>query len=294
MNARLTIAAVAKILTDVNWLKSAEGFHDRREGSSPDLVSTLRTLDANRLRQFAGFITKIKHNYLWEDFPFTRRLVANYKLDTELFTEYCPVFQKSTRSATLSREQKSDLFVQFLLSFLDSRGRREIYPTIYDVVIHEHTLLELRNAICEEYVDNVPANGASQEVNEDAQLRPTGTIRSKIFEHSPLDVISTMQHGEMAGINAMPGEYALIYCKRANADSVNVYDADTFTTTILSIIVDTPGITRRWLRKVLHEISTGPSQHNDKMLDRCVDNLLTLSLVRALHSEAHDLEASKK
>src|SRR6266849_7534536 len=73
--------------------------------------------DFRQIRQFSGFIGKVQHNYLWDFFPATRRLLRHYKLETNVFAEYRPI-QLSPEVRSLDRREKTARFFVYLFDFI--------------------------------------------------------------------------------------------------------------------------------------------------------------------------------
>jgi hypothetical protein len=135
-------ALIARCLTDPCFLESA--IEDPATVSS-HLNETLRAsalqMDFQKLWQFSGFIGKVQHNYLWEHFPMTRRLLWKLSIEHDVFGKYRKV-QLSPSHGMLDRPSKVRRFAVFLD---DYTADAEDLP-LRSVFLHERIVWELRTA----------------------------------------------------------------------------------------------------------------------------------------------------
>lgn len=101
--------------------------------------------DIQNIRYVSAFITKVKHNFLWNNFPLSRQLLINLKKEIEIYSAYLEQYQKNSRTGKLSVNEKIKNFNNFLLSFLHGKKEYE-YRVIYNVLLHEITITELKTA----------------------------------------------------------------------------------------------------------------------------------------------------
>lgn len=104
--------------------------------------AAFRTADLGRLRQFSGFIGKVQHNFLWEAFPATRRLLRRHGIELEVFARYRGQ-QLAPQARAGAQDEKIRRFLSFLADYLAGSGR---YPALHMVVRHERALWEIRQA----------------------------------------------------------------------------------------------------------------------------------------------------
>jgi hypothetical protein len=104
--------------------------------------AAFQAADFGRLRQFSGFIGKVQHNFLWESFPATRRLLRRHGIELEVFARYRGLqLEPETRAA--GQDEKIRRFLSFLEDYLDGSGR---YPALQTVMRHERAVWEIRRA----------------------------------------------------------------------------------------------------------------------------------------------------
>ena len=280
MNARIANAMIARSLVDIGFLEEI----DNRQILSSDGEAALQTLDLVRLRQFAGFITKVRHNYLWEELPYTRQLILLYGLETRVFTDYSPIFQTSVRDKELTRADKTHLFVEFLKRFLASDTRRTRFPALRDVLMHEWILLQMRNLA----TDGIPQRTQPetkridfQRVTAKTRIWIFGHIRCASFEYCPLEVISALSTGKKpAFVHHLEGDKAFVYWKRSSAETLEIFECDWLTFTILSLVVDRPHMTKNTLMKLLRDHGVIELLPQATLLNDCLNNLASASLLR--------------
>lgn len=125
----------------LNQLASDPATALRAYALDPQIYSDFLKLDVARLRHFAGLVTKVQNNGLWEHFPHTRTLLNYYRLDLEVFTEYRDTHLQN-RQAQLSRNQQIERFLSFLRKQLEPDYPR--YPALREILLHEQLTWELR------------------------------------------------------------------------------------------------------------------------------------------------------
>jgi hypothetical protein len=155
-----------------------------------------------RLRLFAGFISKVQHNDLWDDFPGTRRWLHRAGIELEVFSEYRirffrPGIPKPTGSARVHR------FCDFLESRLAGRRQPELRG-LADVFRHERNLWDISRRTSESAEDRSPKL-AKQVVESTAlsdwhgfgRLVPefNGCVRLVSFDHDPIQLITSLEGG---------------------------------------------------------------------------------------------------
>lgn len=280
MNARIVNALIARSLVDIRFLETT----DAHQALSSDAEAALQTLDFARLRQFAGFITKVRHNYLWEELPYTRQLVLLYGLETRVFTEYCPTFQASACGKELSRADKTYLFAEFLKGFLASETRRASFPALNDMLVHESILLQMRNFAGDSMTHRTPRENAEidfETLSADKQISVSGHIRCASFEYSPTEVISQLRNGNKPSfVNDSEGNRAFVYWKRSSAETLEIFESDWLTFTILSLVIDRSPVTKKTLIKLLQDHGIIKLLPQTALLTDCINNLCSTSLLR--------------
>ncbi len=104
--------------------------------------AAFRSADLGRLRQFSGFIGKVQHNFLWESFPATRRLLRRHGIELEVFARYRGL-QLAPQARAATQDEKIRRFLSFLEDDLAGSGR---YRALHMVMRHERALWEIRQA----------------------------------------------------------------------------------------------------------------------------------------------------
>ena len=104
--------------------------------------AAFQTADLGRLRHFSGFIGKVQHNFLWESFPATRRLLRRHGIELEVFARYRGL-QLAPESRSAGQNEKIRRFLSFLEDYLAGSGR---YPSLQAVMRHERAIWEIRQA----------------------------------------------------------------------------------------------------------------------------------------------------
>lgn len=124
--------ALGRCLTEPLYLKACI---DRRE--SPPLSREV----VERLRLFAGLITRVKHSFVWLAVPRTLDQIASSGRLFDVFAEYF-----LSNRAAISRSDRSARtadFIEFLASFLRVDQRFMEVPHLLELLDHERTQWDL-------------------------------------------------------------------------------------------------------------------------------------------------------
>lgn len=108
--------------------------------------SDFLALDVRRLRHFAGVVTKVQNNGLWQWLPDTRAVLVHYGLDLDVFVAYRELHQAHRAQRKASRNEQTRQFITFLREYLHARGY-ESSPGLRDILAHESFTWEIRAAL---------------------------------------------------------------------------------------------------------------------------------------------------
>jgi hypothetical protein len=161
----------------------------------PQTYADFLKLDIARLRGFAGLVTKVQNNGLWEHFLYTRKLLNYYRIDLEVFTAYRDIHLQNRR-AGLSRNQQIERFLSFLWKRIEDDRDYE-YLGLREILAHEKITWETRLAFSTNKqrrpkwrkVDIAPLKYDSI-----MKLIPVipGLFRLAEFTYDPLEMISNL------------------------------------------------------------------------------------------------------
>lgn len=178
----------------LNQLASDPAAALRAYSLDPQIYSDFLKLDVARLRHFAGLVTKVQNNGLWEHFSHTRTLLNYYHLDLEVFTDYRDTHLQN-RQAQLSRNQQIERFLSFLQKRLEPDYPR--FPALREILLHEQLTWQLRISF-------------STGIHQPTPMRPTDIsainyatfvklipikpdlLRIERFSYDPLEIISKL------------------------------------------------------------------------------------------------------
>jgi hypothetical protein len=244
---------LARCMLDAEFLAAVSADPERAlEGYDLDerSRSDFTRLDFGRVRQFAGFITKVQHNHLWESIPFTRALLKHYGLEIAAFSAYHGTHLR-LRAEGASRQEKSDAFFDFLDRYASETARRGLR----DILRHERLELELRQA-------GAPLEGSEPAACLDA--RPAGPFRLAVpavrgvlrlgrFEFSPLAVASSLVDGTFREELLERRPHCLAYWVEPGSGTLRILEVDELTGALLEEVDGRRSVrtvVRRALRKV--------------------------------------------
>jgi hypothetical protein len=224
-------ALVARCLLDPEFLRDAAvdgGAALTDRNLPPELLHDLAQLDLERVRQFAGFITKVQNNHLWKPFPFTRALMKYYGIEIETFAEFRGE-HLALRATGASRDARIAAFADFLDERLGTRGG---LPGLRDILRHERIGLELTTAAA-------PADSRfAREHNGPAgyaALVPAirGVLRVATFTCNPIEIAATISRGEPGAVELEAGPVCLAYVGGPEAQQLRVLEIDELTAALL-------------------------------------------------------------
>jgi hypothetical protein len=211
-------------------------------------------LNTDKIRNFAGFITKVQHNYLWESFPYTRALLKLYKIEIEVFVAYLPMHQCIRAEGRATKDQKIESFVAFLLAYLDSQEHSQ-YPGLREILLHERILWEIGITLGAGKPPEPPASAI-----EIASLRPhqwgsvvpmvRGALRVGNFMYDPWQIIEylTQKHFALHQI-PMQRRY-LSYWADSATNQLRILELDDISAALLSQVDG-----RRAIRTIVRQVT---------------------------------------
>jgi len=196
--------------------------------------------ELGKIRRFAGFICKVKHNHLWGLFPATRRLICHYGIELDIFTKYRlehdpPAFNTGIEAV----DDRLISFINFLDAHFSSYGNSYPYPMLLEVLRHERFIWETRL---------VPTSPASQSISSDdlqasrwidfqrlvVGLDPS--LRLFGFHYDVQAITAQLEEANLED-EILPGpDRALAYYFDRHSHSVRVVEVDPITTQLLSLI----------------------------------------------------------
>jgi hypothetical protein len=223
---------IARCLLDADFLRDAgadpvKAAADRN--LSPDASAYLEALDVARVRQFAGFITKVQHNHLWESTPYTRALLKHYGAEIETFATYHGRHLQ-LRADRASRTEKDDAFFAFLDEY--AAARKELRG-LRDILRHERILLELeglRQGLAE-MPTVVPRTPFATRV---PVVR--GALRVACFDCHPLEIAATVNRGALASNGVAHWHVTLVYSAQSPTRDLVVLEVDDLTAAVLAAV----------------------------------------------------------
>lgn len=163
----------------------------------PQIYSDFLKLDITRLRNFAGLVTKVQNNGLWEHFLHTRTLLNYYRIDLEVFIAYRDAHLQN-RQAQLSRNQQIERFLSFLQEYLEAEYSK--YPALREILVHEQLTWEIRLSFSTgKRLQSIArkVDVSSRNYEQLMNLFPviSGLLRLEEFTYDPLEVISHLTQG---------------------------------------------------------------------------------------------------
>ncbi|MFD9044010.1 hypothetical protein [Streptomyces bottropensis] len=242
----MTTAAVqlflARCVVDPPFLELARN-DLQRALSGLDLTGRERqeflSLDLNRVRTFAGFVTKVQNNTLWQMFPYTRLLVDHYGLDLKLFSAYQAQHQ-CDRANQVDRIERTRHFAAFFPGWLASIGATH-YPGLLDLFQHERLQFEQQVALQAAASDQGPPVDPAlldRDTRTVDRLVPQirGLLLIESFRHDPARIIQALETDRqaLADLPALPR--LLAYWGDRDSLQLRVFEVDVYLRDLLGLV----------------------------------------------------------
>jgi hypothetical protein len=229
---------VARCLLEPGYLERFEadpGAEVARLDVDAPLRHDLSALDCGRVRRFAGFISKVQHNDLWDSFPYTRALLKHYGAELDTFATY----RREHLILGLAGRPSTDTKTRSFLSFLERR--LEAAPAyrfrgLLDVLRHERLLWEVALELSELAGRTPSADQEPAPVTSPSGwiVAPFDVLRVAALSYHPLEVISALEAGSDQLAHVRPSSVCLCYWGRVDGESVSVLEVDALTATVLA------------------------------------------------------------
>lgn len=195
-NAALT-SILTRCLLDAAFLEHVET--DRETALAPYRLSAeerteFDSFDPERVGRFSGFITKVKHNDLWERFPYTRLLMRRLGLELEVFTAYRREYQRLLAEGPRERPSRIARFFDFLGRYLEEQGGPGT-AALADVACHERFSWEIHHELAARQDAAAEGTAPALEGRSPGELVPCprGALRVGQFTHHPLDLVAAIR-----------------------------------------------------------------------------------------------------
>jgi hypothetical protein len=227
-------SVVARCLMDPDFLDSLRS-NPRAALKSyeldPHAVSQIVAADLNKIRWFAGFISKIQHNHLWQLFPATRALLAYYKIELDVFAAY-----RGIQLSPEVRQSDRDGRIAHFLEFVKDYGSRKGFPALRVAAIHEQNLWEL-GKIAYQKRHLAPIHSLSSLSWSDLLRlipRPNPTLRVISFPSDPGKLVECICAGHFQGKLPRRSVHWIAYVKDPRTARVRFLELNVFSTLMLS------------------------------------------------------------
>lgn len=239
-NAVIT-SILARGLSDARFLEGvlqdpAEGL---REYDLDDAtLAEFRGSELSRLADIRGFIAKVKHNQLWQDFPYTRIVLRRFGYELAAFRAYSgSELAPHHRSASTPRTRIRQ-FIEFLDRYLAERPEPHA-AVILSVLRHE----KLRKEIIDEIKAGAgggrhPRPPITRGVweRETAVPIPRGALRFAEVEFDPLELVRLIPGSDLTVDQLERRRRWLIYfCDFQNPD-LQVLEVPPASALLLSLV----------------------------------------------------------
>lgn len=202
-------ALVARCLTDPLFLERAVRqpqavLRELPEEARREAIG----LDFAKISRFSGFIGKVQHNYLWEHFPATRRLLWLRGIEHTVFGEYRKE-QLDPLHAPGDRPQRIRRFGSFLSRFL-AGSRDQLLRTVF---AHEWILWDLRSSPV------LRAEHGSCDAHQDLPWREFQRLKPRLsadtrvarFRYDPMSAIASVLQADSAPQRIRAKTMTLLY-----------------------------------------------------------------------------------
>ncbi|MEU8547243.1 hypothetical protein AB0C81_09635 [Streptomyces roseoverticillatus] len=250
------------------------------------------TLDVGRVRLFAGFVTKVQHNDLWDTFPLTRALLRHYGTEIETFADYRAHYVELCRAGKPSRAEKATRFLTFLESRLRAAARTDC-PGLLDVLIHERLQWEVTQEVLGRghrfsdqgrSVHHDVREAALSDSPDQCAVAACDVLRVAALDHDPTEIAARLQDGGSALAHLAPKVLCFCYWGRKSEQTVSVLTVDAATAAVLSAVDG-----HRTVDDVLDESRDVLPEADRTHLARVLDGAVQQGLVRLTGSPGREV-----
>ena len=236
---------IARCLTEPDFLdriRAGPGATLRDYALDQGTRSKLLEFDFTPLEKFAGFIAKVQHNYLWEAFPGTLKLLQITGLQIPIFSSYNRIHQQLRANGLAGRNEKTRSFLRFLKEELEQRQEPGV-AVLREVLAHEELLWRIESQLGEVETTVGDAQGGGGELEASwtdgwgaIVLSIRGILVVREFAFDPAAVLSALERDSFDPTDAQPTVQHLGYWGDTAARKVRVLALDSETTVLLAEI----------------------------------------------------------
>lgn len=197
--------------------------------------------DFSRIRNFAGFIAKVQHNYLWESFPGTLNLLKLTGLQIPIFSSYNRIHQRLRTESSAGKEEKIRRFLEYLDGELEHH-REPGVAVLRDVMAHEAIMWRLAAHL--KGMITTAGEAAGHNGNESTALRADqwdamvpsirGVLVLREFEFDPVTTLSELERGNLDPARVGPSPQNIGYWGDSATKKVRVLALGRETAVLLS------------------------------------------------------------
>jgi hypothetical protein len=254
LSAPLVHSALAAAMADPSLLESWR--HTPEASGRVGFASGV--IDIDKLWQFSGLVTKVRHNDVRLKFPLTFRLLDHAHISIELFAAYARVAAEMRDAGIKSKDQKASAFYDFIDDWLDRRTR--CHALVWDLIRHEHTLKALESSSAIPIDPTFPAQTTRRRLS--TKFIPVR--KSNLIIHdmgcNPLELAAAVRTN-IAAVRSLPYRKRLFaYCQVNDAGAIRVLEIDAMSSVILDLANGRRSLSQ--LATMLHQIgiSAEPGQ----------------------------------
>jgi hypothetical protein len=240
MNTQLVNGVVARCLLEPEYLDRLARDMDTELASLRIDDATrveLSRLDLEKVRRLGGLITKVQHNNLWDNFPYTRAMLRFYGIELDTFADYRREQLELLRRGRPTSEEKTDNF----LSFLEDRLRAPAgdgCPGLLEVLTHERLQWDVTRRLLDgdSVAETRQADDPVQTNTPDQRIVLTCDIlRVAALHYDPFAIIADLHvGGQTLKKNLAPKPACYCYWGRRDTETVSVLEVDALTATVLA------------------------------------------------------------
>ncbi|MDR3632350.1 MAG: hypothetical protein P4L84_00860 [Isosphaeraceae bacterium] len=244
-------AILARCLIDATFcehLASHKGDVLGRFGLDDAASRDFMNLDFRIVRRFAGQITKVQSNGLWQWFPFTRQMLKSLGLELEVFTAYSAQYQRARATRELNRAEQTSDFVKFLF-MQPCVSQLDVYPGLRDLLLHEELNWSVQTAAAAGGGMKSPdprlgprsGDGTAVGLNlpedrspEDLVPVVRGFLRVGEFCYDPLEIIAALKADALGRRSRSKSSRFRVYWADAGRGELRIMDLDQIGASLLS------------------------------------------------------------
>jgi hypothetical protein len=223
-----------------------------RSSSSARKKTGAAALDLEKLHQFSGLVTKVRHNDVRLIAPFTFKLLDVFGISVEVFAAYAIQAHSLRKVGANSPSEKLQSLSSFLEQWLDHGNR--LHSLVWDLIRHESAIHTLQNAAAS------TMNQSVVPIAQQLSPRQTPAPRKFVLHEmtcNPVELVRKLRSQNRKFQMPSREQHYFAYCSGGDTERIQVLELDAIGSLILDLADGSRSILQ--MRTILQKAGIGLS-----------------------------------